>query len=172
MAYPLFAWRNASSVGPTNRYRPSPRGMRLFRRIETKPPMAQHCPLRLVRKETTYEKSRKKKSRKVLRDTCSNRPDFVRVVAFDDPSKNFIKYPFILSLIYPLTWSQNLSSRFLSICISSMWRKDKSSFKKKKKKRSNLIVCNLSNPSDCRPRSNEKRKRGRENRRRQRDFGN
>lgn len=167
MAYPLFAWRNASLVGPTNRYRPSPRGMRLFRRIETKPPMAQHCPLRLVRKETTYEKSRKKKSRKVLRDTCSNRPDFVRVVAFNDPSKNFIKYPFILSLIYDM-----ISKSFLSICISSMWRKDKSSFKKKKKKRSNLIVCNLSNLSDCRPRSNEKRKRGRENRRRQRDFGN
>lgn len=65
-----------------------------------------------------------------------------------------------------------ISKSFLSICISSMWRKDKSSFKKKKKKRSNLIVCNLSNLSDCRPRSNEKRKRGRENRRRQRDFGN
>lgn len=108
----------------------------------------------------TYEKPRKKKwkSTRVLRDTCSNRPDFVRV--FDDPS--FIKYPFIFEsqrIIFVVSFP--LLANLYILYKEKINRVPKDKKKKSIESRSNLIVW-LSNLLDCRPRSNEKREKGKE----------
>lgn len=158
--------------------------MRLFRRIENDhPPMERHCLLLLVRKKkkketsnhgATYEKPRKKwKSTRVLRDTCSNRPDFVRVVAFDDPSFIKISIPFhildnyIISLI-----SFDILKSLYHFLPTYKFQKTK-----KKKRRTDIELNRLAFQSFRlssmieRKKKREKEKE-RENRRRQRDFGN
>lgn len=182
MAYPLFAWRNAvwsaqriaialpvecvfSDASKTTILLWN--GIACFYSFEKK------------KKETsnhgaTYEKPRKKwKSTRVLRDTCSNRPDFVRVVAFDDPSFIKISIPFhildnyIISLI-----SFDILKSLCHFLPTYKFQKTK-----KKKRRTDIELNCLAFQSfrlssTIERKKKRKREKERENRRRQRDFGN
>lgn len=122
----------------------------------------------------TYEKPRKKwKSTRVLRDTCSNRPDFVRVIAFDDPSFIKISIPFhildnyIISLI-----SFDISKSLYHFLPTYKFQKTK-----KKKRRTDIELNRLAFQSfrlssTIERKKKREREKERENRRRQRDFGN
>lgn len=164
MAYPLFAWRNAvwsaqriaialpvecvfSDASKTTILLWN--GIACFYSFEKKK-KKHRTTVRCMR-----NREKKWKSTRVLRDTCSNRPDFVRVVAFDDPSFIKISIPFhildnyIISLI-----SFDILKSLYHFLPTYKFQKTK---KKNVEPISNLIVW-LSNLFDCRPWSNEKRR--------------
>lgn len=180
MAYPLFAWRNAvwsaqriaialpvecvfSDASKTTILLWN--GIACFYSFEKKKETSNHG--------ATYEKPRKKwKSTRVLRDTCSNRPDFVRVVAFDDPS--FIK----ISIPFHILDNYIISLISFDILKSLYHFLPTYKFQKTKKKRRTDIELNrlafqsFRLSSTIERKKKREREKERENRRRQRDFGN
>lgn len=145
----------------THRKRPSSYGKALPASTRSKKKKKKHRTT--VRRMRNREK--KWKSTRVLRDTCSNRPDFVRVVAFDDPS--FIKISisfhildnYIISLI-----SFNSQNLYTTSCqlISS---------KKQKKKRRTDIELNRLAFQSFRLSSTIERKKKREREKKREKIG-
>lgn len=129
----------------THRKRPSSYGTALPASTRSKKKKKKHrTTVRCMR-----NREKKWKSTRVLRDTCSNRPDFVRVVAFDDPS--FIK----ISIPFHILDNYIISLISFDILKSLYHFLPTYKFQKTKKKKnvepiSNLIVW-LSNLFDCRP---------------------
>lgn len=153
----------------THRKRPSSYGTALPASTRSKKKKKKHRTT--VRRMRNREK--KWKSTRVLRDTCSNRPDFVRVVAFDDPSFIKISIPFhildnyIISLI-----SFDILKSLCHFLPTYKFQKTK-----KKKRRTDIELNCLAFQSfrlssTIERKKKRKREKERENRRRQRDFGN
>lgn len=183
MAYPLFAWRNAvwsaqriaialpvecvfSDASKTTILLWN--GIACFYSFEKKKKKKHRTTVRRMR-----NREKKWKSTWVLRDTCSNRPDFVRVVVFDDPSFIKISIPFhildnyIISLI-----SFDISKSLYHFLPTYKFQKIK-----KKKRRTDIELNRLAFQSfwlssTIERKKKREREKERENRRRQRDFGN